>query len=150
PAATRLSPGSASPFFSCSPGSISKIPAADAQTEASAGSDPAFQHGKVQPAAELDAHLPVNADKGEAEAFVQAERGLVFSLDRGAHHTSAGLPGAGDQFRHQGPADAGAAVILVDINGMLGRMAKAVEGAPVTERGVAGDRPAALSDENRK
>src|SRR5690606_33327867 len=34
--------------------------------------------------------------------------------------------------------------------GMLDRMAIAVEGAPVTERGVAGDRSAALGDENGK
>lgn len=96
-----------------------------------------LQEGQIKPAVELGAHLRQQAHLHEAQLFMQADRAGIACLDPGHHHMLADDPCAGDQALHQRAADTCAALVRPDMDRMLDRMAIAVKGAPVPERGIA-------------
>ncbi len=105
------------------------------------GSAPGFKRqlhkGQVEPAAELDAHLRHLPGGDETQALMQADRGLVAAFDGGDHHVFAAGARAFDQGLHQQWAKAFAALVVAHVHRVLDGVAKAFEGPPVAERGVA-------------
>ncbi len=95
---------------------------------AAAGSQ--FHAGEIQPAAKLHADLRKGSDMAEAQRLMQADGGLVFRLDTADHDVDATRFRALHQFRHQQPTDARAAMLIVHVDRVFDRMAKAFEGAP--------------------
>src|ERR1700761_5644437 len=77
--------------------------------------DPALHENQIEPAIELMAHLAQVSGLLEAEAFVEADRGLISGIHAGDHHVLAQGRGTREQRLHKVLADAPATRLGADV-----------------------------------
>ena len=80
---------------------------------------------------------------------MEMNRGMVLRFNPGHHHVFTDGAGLVNQRLHQRAANPFALMGRVDVDRVLNRMTEAVKGAPVAERGVAGDYAVFLAHQNR-